>query len=125
MRGVSSETVCPYQSSGFGCTISGNSGWCAVPPKVMPATFSVHPQLLIAGHTAQVAWSIVPGTQSLLCTVSGSNNDSWTNIDAGTHTTSPIRGTTFYSLECKGRITGDKLPAQKITVSVAPVFQEK
>lgn len=114
----------PTQACQYGCV--GNA--CLPPPAATVQNFSVSPTLLQSGNRTTVAWGV---QYAASCSVTGTNGDSWTGL-TGTHSSSPIKGQTIYTLHCQelsGAEKSDGSPAvwtdQTATVNIVPAYQEQ
>ena len=79
------------------------------------------------GDRATATWTPQADSQSLECTVTGSNGDQWTNTSSGatiTHETRPITSRTTYTLDCESVVTNEILAPQTEVVNLIPRFQE-
>jgi hypothetical protein len=86
------------------------------------ATLSAVPSLVKRDSTTVLSWS---SQYTTVCTVSGTNGDSWTGL-IGSETSSPIHSQVTYTVNCTGEEGADPSSVQKsVIVNIAPTFEEK
>ena len=71
------------------------------------------------GGTVTISWSASNVTS---CSVSSTNGDSWSGA-TGSQVSSAITESTTYTLSCTD-VEEDALPAESVTVSLTPIFEE-
>lgn len=98
----------------FGCSSSA----CLGTPE-SAANISAVPQLVRYDDSTVVSWN---ASNVTLCTVTGSNGDSWSG-KTGSETSGQIKGQTIYTLTCTRTTGGDIV--KTATVNLIPVFQER
>jgi len=106
------------------CSYLCTAGACVPPPDprgnldINNTAITISPGLVRPNGIATVVW----GTDDTIsCTVTGSNGDSWTGL-SGVEITSPITTLTTYTLDCDGS-AGTTL-TQTARVLVAPLWRE-
>ena len=111
-------TGATIQTCSYGC----RSGACVVvaPPS---ASLRATPSLVHSGDTTVVSWS---SQNTVSCSVSGANGDSWTGTSSSGETSSPILAQTIYTLHCVGLAGSSPSSVDKqAIVNIIPVFIEQ
>ena len=105
---------------GAGQACSATTGQCVSAPAPAGAiTFSS--TRVTSGETVQISWT---STDTLSCTLSGSNGNSWNGGSTGGPVTStPITGAVTYTLRCTD-LAGNQRTIDVETIRITPTVQE-